>query len=300
MMSLYNLNVESDDGVSSTNLGDMASFVLQLEKNVEADEETLDKLSGELDMIKLDAAVSNTELVVTAQDVTISGTLDVDSIEITAEHATASIPTFATIDYNDATSDLSVATLQSTTNPDATDYIYKNSILKSGPSPITLLAGGSITAPTVTTYKADVAKLDTTVVKGPSSFFDQDVVTFLTKSLVTTGPQTLGMDISFDKVTVSGATEFKMETAVNKFCTAIEPQKMIDTQVSNVLPGAMKLNELHFKASPVFEGTINNIALGDFITTADAQAATAEAPIMINGDKNPEWWNHCRGPHQRP
>ena len=114
---------------------------------------------------------TNPNLVLTAQDSTISGTTDANTIAVTIEHSTLSLPTFDTIDYTNPTLDLATAVTKSTTDTQSADYLYLNSILKTGlqSSPQTVKTGFSITAPSVTTYEAQVGKLDSSLVTGESS-----------------------------------------------------------------------------------------------------------------------------------
>eukprot|EP00092_Neocalanus_flemingeri_P041324 GFUD01044997.1.p1 GENE.GFUD01044997.1~~GFUD01044997.1.p1 ORF type:complete len:2578 (+),score=536.89 GFUD01044997.1:946-7734(+) len=283
LLFFHGVTVSEEDDSSFTNLGGLANSVLKLEQIVAQDQKTLAELKGELSLVKLSADKNDNQVVLTAQSVTITGTTSVDLVTMTLLHNTTSIPTFSSIDYNQASSDLATSVLDSTIDSSNDNYLYKNSILKSGAAPITLGSGGQITAPTVTTFKADVAKLDTRLVKGENEIVPQNMDTFLTNSFMTVGPQSFPyMFIFLKSLIVTDTTEFKM-TADSQM--PIEPQKYIDTSKPNTLSNNVLFTNVHFMKAPTFSATVNNIALEDLITTNDANAATFENPIDVKGEK---------------
>ena len=285
-----------------SNIDDLSNSVGQLENKILEIETLGDFLTRNetfVDLIPLDENFSSAGLALEANSVVFSGTFSqLNNINIEVKHHSDQA-SFRDLDYNKE--DSLISRLERKVSADQEDYIYKYSVLKNSTEPITFMPGASINLPRAVAHRATVATLDSTTVKDPSDPAGQDVASFLTNTLRTSGGM-FDQNVLFQApVTVTDTTTFVIDTATST-AICVKPHLMLDTRKENNLPVPVTFQHLLVDSESQVSGSINGIRLSDLVVRTEdsenelkitgvktfTQGLTAESNIAVEGKINGE------------
>ena len=259
-----------------SNIDDLSHSVGQLENQILEIETLGDFLTRNdtfADLIALDENFSAADLILEANSVVFSGTFTkLENINIEVKHHSDQA-SFQEVDYNKNAS--LISRLESKVSASQDDYIYKHSVLKNSPEPITFMTGASISLPMAVAHRATVTRLDSTTVRDPSDPAGQDMAAFLTNTLKTRDGR-FDQNVFFqDPVTVNDTTTFVIDTAVST-AIPIKPHMMLDTRKPNNMTVPVTFHSLVVNSESQVKGTINGISLSDLVvSTEDSQSEIA-------------------------